>query len=73
MKLTLKAARVNAGLSQNDVAEKINVSRASVNKWETGKTEIKVINLFALCLVYKVSPDDVILPNSSQNVNKGED
>lgn len=73
MKITLKAARVNAGLSQSEVAEKVSVSRASINKWETGKTELKPINLYALCMIYKVSPDNIILPKGSQNVNKGDD
>ena len=32
----LKEARKNAGLSQEELAEKISVSRSAVAKWESG-------------------------------------
>ena len=32
----LKNAREKAGYSQNDVAEKLNISRQSVSRWENG-------------------------------------
>ena len=32
----LKAARVSAGLTQEQVAEKIMVSRQTISNWETG-------------------------------------
>lgn len=32
----LKEARQNKGLSQNTVAEMLNVSRQAVSRWETG-------------------------------------
>lgn len=33
---TLQQLRKNKGLSQEDIAERCNVSRQSVSKWETG-------------------------------------
>ena len=33
----LKIARENAGLTQKELAEKLNVSTAAVSKWENGK------------------------------------
>lgn len=34
----LKAARLNAGMTQEQVAEKIMVSRQTISNWETGKS-----------------------------------
>ena len=37
----LKKARKNKGLSQEEVAEKLNTSRQSVSKWENGVSQTK--------------------------------
>lgn len=38
-KITLKAARVNRGLSQKKAAEKIGVAESTLYKWEAGKNK----------------------------------
>nr|WP_296077695.1 helix-turn-helix transcriptional regulator [uncultured Ruminococcus sp.] len=35
-KITLKAARVNAGLSQKEAAQKLNISRDTLSNYEKG-------------------------------------
>lgn len=35
-KITLKAARVNAGLSQKEAAEKLNISKCTLANYEKG-------------------------------------
>lgn len=57
MKITLKAARVNAGLDQSDVAREIGVNTVTVSNWETGKTKPSIDNFKKLCELYKCSPD----------------
>lgn len=52
MKITLRAARVNAGLDQADVAKELGVNIATVSSWETGKTRPSVSNLEKLCQIY---------------------
>lgn len=37
-KITLKAARVNAGLSQEEAAVKLGINRATLHSYEIGKT-----------------------------------
>lgn len=37
-KITLEAARVNAGLNQEEAAEKIGISRSTLLKYEHGET-----------------------------------
>ena len=63
IKITLAAARVNAGLTQKEVATKINKTRATVIAWETGKTTIDLANLAMLSNLYQIPVDNIILPN----------
>ena len=58
----MKAARVNANLSQENVAKKMKKSKVTINNWENGKTEIDYGNLTELCRLYSVTMDDIILP-----------
>lgn len=62
LKISLKAARVNANLSQEKVAKKIKKSKLTINNWENGKTEIDYANLITLCNLYSVTIDDIVLP-----------
>ncbi len=38
MQITPAAARVNAGLTQEEAAKLIGVSKQTINNWESGKT-----------------------------------
>lgn len=53
MKITIRAARVNAGLAQSYVAKKLGVNVATVSSWETGKTKPSIENFKKLCELYK--------------------
>lgn len=64
MKVTLKAARVNSGYTQAEVAEMLNVSRVSIANWENGASEPLASHFKALCEVYMVNPMDIILPTT---------
>ena len=52
-KITLKAARINAGLSQSEAAEKMGVNVMTVSNWETGKTIPDVGDFKRLCELYR--------------------
>jgi transcriptional regulator with XRE-family HTH domain len=64
-KITLEAARRNAGLTQQQLAEKLDVSRELVNAWEAGRAEVKAFYLYAICHVTGFNADDIILPKKS--------
>ena len=64
-KITMEAARVNAGLTQAELAEKMGVSRATVINWESGKSEIKTAYLYMFCGLTGFSEDDILLPVKS--------
>lgn len=56
----LAALRKRAGLSQGDVAERLNVSRQAVSRWETGFTVPSTDNLSRLGRLYGVTLDEVL-------------
>ena len=53
----IKEARKQAGLSQEQLAEKLNVSRSAIAKWETDKGLPDVENLKAISQMLNVSID----------------
>lgn len=64
MKLTMKAARVNAGLTQEQIADKMNISTTKVCFWEKGRYEITPEELKRYCEIVNVNTRDILLPNS---------
>ena len=61
-KLTMKTARVNAGLTQQEVAERIGVSRKTVINWEQGRVAPAIPQYQLFALICGVSVDAIILP-----------
>ncbi len=59
MKLSIKAARTNKGLTQNDLAKALNVTKKTVSAWENGKSVPKVDKVDALCALLEVKYDDI--------------
>jgi len=64
-KITLEAARVNTGLTQAELADKMGVSRSTVIDWESGKREMKTAYLYMFCRLTGFSEDDILLPIKS--------
>ena len=56
-KISLKAARVNANLTQSEAAKKIGVTRDTISNWETGKSSPNVQKFQIIEKVYDVSYD----------------
>lgn len=61
LRISLAAARVNAGLTQEDVAKKLNVGKQTVVSWEKGETEPKISQGMALSTLYKIPLDNIFL------------
>ena len=60
MRITLKAARVNKGMTQVEVANSLNVTKKTVCSWENGKTMPKLDKIEPLCNLYGVTYDDIV-------------
>ena len=61
-KITLKAARVNAELTLDDVAEIIGKSKQSIENWENGKTPIKYSDLLKLSELHEMPIQYIRVP-----------
>ncbi len=57
MQITLKAARVNAGLTQKQVEKQTGFARSTLTRWENGKGFPRIDDLSTLCELYGVSVD----------------
>lgn len=71
MKITLKAARVNAELTQQEMAEAIGVSKMTVNAWENGLRAIKPAYLPMISQVTGCPINDLILPKKVTKSKSG--
>ena len=61
--ITIKAARVDAGFNQGEIAEKMGVSISAVCRWERGDTEMSASQFAKFCEIVERSRDDILLHN----------
>lgn len=65
-KITLPAARKNAGITQKELAKLCNVSETTVIKWEKGRSEPTVSQAKKIGEIVGIHYDDIIfLPNDT--------
>ncbi len=57
---SLYHARKKSGLTQENVAEKLGVSRQTISKWETDETLLDIRQSKGLALLYHVTLDELI-------------
>lgn len=65
-RITLKAARVNAGMSQNDVAKILGVQRVTIGNWENGRFPTKDYQKKQLACIYHLDVRRIIFPDEDQ-------
>lgn len=61
--ITLKAARVNADLTLEQVSKEVGVSVPTLSKWENYITFPTAMQLKALCKLYGISMDLIFIPD----------
>ena len=77
MKVSIKALRVNAELSQQEAADKIGVAPRTLQNWENGVTYPTAVQLVSICSVYNCTIADISLPivltKSKQGGNQADE
>ena len=66
----LKQIRMKEGLSQEQLADKIGVSRQAITKWETKKGMPDVENMIILAEIFKLTLDELILQETRAQKEK---
>lgn len=62
-KITLKAARTIAGLTQRELADKLGISRVTVQAWEAGKSIPRFDQAKKICELAHISLDVLFVPS----------
>lgn len=61
----LQLLRTNMRLSQEELADKLDISRQSITKWENGQSFPDIQNLIQLSEIFKVSIDRLVKENDT--------
>ena len=61
----LRKIRKSKKMSQEQLAEKMNVTRQSVSKWENGESYPEMNNIFELCKVLNCKLNELVYPDMS--------
>ena len=64
-KISLEAARINAKLTQKELAEILGVSNATIVNWESGKTEPNLTQLKKISELSGIPMDFIFVPEQS--------
>lgn len=59
LQISLAAARVNAKLKQDEVAEKMHVSKTTIVNWERGKVMPSFADIQVLSTLYGIPADNI--------------
>jgi transcriptional regulator with XRE-family HTH domain len=63
--------RKQKGLSQEELANRLNVSRQTISKWEVGDSTPDMENLIAISDLFEISLDELVMDKAS--VHTGEE
>lgn len=61
--------RKEKNLSQEEVAERLNVSRQTVSKWETNQTTPDFDKIIPLCELFGITSEELLTGKKQENEN----
>ena len=64
----VKAARINAHFTQEELSEKINMSLSHISNIETGNTKLSLPAILEIANALSVSVDELLCDNNTQTV-----
>lgn len=56
----LKQLRISKNMTQDDLAEKLHITRQSISKWEQGQSEPNLETIKEICLIFNVSISELV-------------
>ncbi len=62
LQISLAAARVNAGMTQEEIAKIMKVSKQTIINWEKGRTIPGIPEMEMLARLYKIPQNNIFLP-----------
>ncbi|MDD6194392.1 MAG: helix-turn-helix transcriptional regulator [Lachnospiraceae bacterium] len=65
IQISLAAARVNAGMTQEEVAKEMGVSKQTIINWEKGRHVPGIPEMLRISSIYNISQDYIFLPSYS--------
>lgn len=65
LQISLAAARVNAGMTQDDVSKAMKISKNTLVNWEKGLSEPTITQGRKLSELYNMPLDNIFLPTKS--------
>lgn len=65
LQISLAAARVNADMTQDDVAKSMKISKNTLVNWEKGVSEPTITQGRKLSELYNIPLDNIFLPTKS--------
>ena len=66
----IKNYRKKLGLSQEELAEKINVSRQAITKWENDSGIPDIDNLISLSKIMRISLDELVMGEKENDISE---
>lgn len=66
IRISMAAARVNAGLTQDEASKELHITKQTLVNWEKGVTQPKIEQAEMLSKLYKIPYQNIIfLPNKT--------
>lgn len=62
--------RKKNNLSQKELAKKLNIKHNTISSWENCTNSVDIDSLFALCSIFGISINDIIIDNGAENVSQ---
>lgn len=59
MRISIKAARVNMEMTQEEAARKLNITKKTLASWEKHKTMPSADKVSMICKLYEISYDNI--------------
>ena len=65
IQISLAAARVNAKMTQEDVAKRMKIGKRTIINWEKGTSVTSFSDMNMLSQIYNIPVDNIFLPKKS--------